>query len=243
MELVWIEPGHFLMGSPEAEHDPDSNDQGQHRVTLTKGLWMQTTLVTQKQWEAVMGKDSNRSFNKGDDLPVDHVSYDDAQELCENLSLREKREHKTQWYRLPYEAEWEYAARAGTTTPFWQGETIRTDQANFNGNLPYRPDDPTGADRQKTTTVRYFKPNAWGLHDMGGNLAQWCENGVGPDATTDFKDRKYAVKAGLPALRGGSWISYARHCRVSSRRCYAPHSRLEGRGCGWCCLSVIRHRS
>src|ERR1019366_4663490 len=130
MKFVWIPPGNFLMGSPKEEKQRNG-DETQHKVTLTKGFYMGVSTVTQEQWQEVMG--NNPSKFKGEkNLPVETVSWNDCQEFIKKL-----REKDTQPYRLPTEAEWEYARRAGTTTPFSFGETISTDQAYYNGKFAY----------------------------------------------------------------------------------------------------------
>jgi len=219
MEFVFIKPGTFQMGSPETEHMHD-RDEKQHQVTLTKGFYLQTTLVTQQQWQAVMGVNSNPSNFKGDDLPVDTVSWDDAKEFCRKRSTTESRA-----YRLPYEAEWEYAARAGTTTPFWQGATITTDQVNFDGKSPYRDTDPKGEYRGRTTPVKQFKANAWGLYDMGGNLFQWCEDCYAEYPDGPIEDSKGSNTGTWRVLRGGGWGSFAGHCRAAYRYRVEPTFR------------------
>ncbi len=166
MNFVWIPPGTFQMGSPKDEHGR-SQDEILHKVTLTRGFYLGVTTVTQEQWLAVMG--ANPSFHKGEkNLPVECVSWDDCQVFLEKLSKKEG-----QVYRLPTEAEWEYACRAGTTTPFYFGDNITSDSmVNFNGNYPYRKG--IGSARNRTTQVGIFPANAWGLFDMHGNVMQWC---------------------------------------------------------------------
>ena len=130
MKLKWIEPGSFRMGSPQGEAERETNE-AQHSVTLTRGYYLGAYLVTQEQWERVMGKDANHSQFMGKDeeekkkLPVDNVSWDDCQEFCRKLSALEGRK-----YTLPTEAQWEYACRAGTSTAFWWGDVIERRQAN-----------------------------------------------------------------------------------------------------------------
>src|SRR5207249_4874744 len=142
MRFVWIPPGNFTMGSPK-EENKRGYDENQHKVALTKGFYMGVYTVTQEQWQAVMG--NNPSDFKGEkNLPVEKVSWDDCQKFCQKL--REKDKYH---YRLPTEAEWEYSCRAGTTTPFHFGDTISTDQANYNGNETYGIGKP-GVYREKT---------------------------------------------------------------------------------------------
>ena len=144
-----------MMGSPKEEKERQDNET-QHKVTLTKGFYMGVYTVTQEQWQEVMG--NNPSKFKGEkNLPVEMVSWDDCQEFIKKLREKDKK-----LYRLPTEAEWEYACRAGTTTPFHFGETISTDQANYNGEVVYG-NGKKGVYRKKTTPVGSFPANAWGL--------------------------------------------------------------------------------
>jgi len=160
MNLALIPPGQFSMGSPPDE-EWHREDEVLHRVTLTRPFYMATTEVTQKQWEALM--DDNPSFCMGDDLPVETVTWEQAAEFCRKLTLQEGVN-----YRLPTEAEWEYACRAGTTTPFHTGETISADQANYDGNSTYGAG-VKGKFREETTVAGSLSSNAWGVHDMHGN--------------------------------------------------------------------------
>ena len=180
MKFVWIPPGTFLMGSPKEEREREDNET-QHKVTLTKGFYMGIHLVTQEQWQAVTG--NNPSEFKGEkNLPVDTVSWEDCQEFIKKLREKDKK-----LYRLPTEAEWEYACRAGTKTPFHFGETISTDQANYNGDYVYG-NGKKGKYREKTTPVGSFPANAWGLHDMHGNVWEWCEDWYGEYSQKDVVD-------------------------------------------------------
>ena len=171
MKFAWIPPGTFMMGSPKEEKER-KDDETQHKVTLTKGFYMGVYTVTQEQWQEIMG--NNPSHFKGEkNLPVETVSWDECQEFAKKLWEKDKK-----LYRLPTEAEWEYSCRASTTTPFFFGETISTDQANYNGNFTYG-NGKKGVYRKKTTPVGSFPANAWGLHDMHGNPWQWCQDRYG----------------------------------------------------------------
>jgi formylglycine-generating enzyme required for sulfatase activity len=172
MKLALIPAGKFLMGSP-ADEQERFDDETQHEVTISRPFYMGVTEVTQEQYEAVMG--NNPSRFKGDKNPVETVSWNDAMEFCKKLSART---NKT--VRLPTEAQWEYACRAGTATPFHTGATISTDEANYDGNSTYG-DGPKGEDRLKTIAVASFKPNAFGLYDTHGNVWEWC-----PDWHADY---------------------------------------------------------
>lgn len=165
IEMVEIPAGSFLMGSPTSEESHFASESPQHKVTL-KTFWMSKFPITQAQWVMVMG--DNPSHFKGEDLPVECVSWHDAMEFCRRLS-----EQTGHIYALPSEAQWEYACRAGTTTPFHFGNTITPNQANYDGNCTYGSG-PQGEYRRRTTPVGMFPPNDWGLHDMHGNVWEWC---------------------------------------------------------------------
>jgi len=167
LEMVSIPGGSFLMGSPEDEERRNDNESPQHWVKVPP-FFLGKYPVTQQQYEAVMGK--NPSYFKGANRPVEEVTWNDATEFCRQLS---QKTGKT--YRLPSEAEWEYACRAGTTTPFYFGETITTDLANYDGNYTYGSE-PKGVSREETTDVGSFPPNAFGLYDMHGNVLEWCQD-------------------------------------------------------------------
>ncbi len=221
--FVYIEPGSFMMGCPTSEEGHDS-DERQHRVTLTEGFYIGATEVTQAQWKAVMGTDPSRFT--GNDLPVESVSWNDAVEFCEKLSRREGRT-----YRLPTEAEWEYACRAGTTTPFHTGATISTDQANYDGNYPYGSG-RKGVYRKTTTPVGSFPANAWGLHDMHGNVREWCQDWYDSDyyQRSPAQDPLNTQTTSFRVLRGGSWYDLARYCRSAYRDRSAPDNRYSYSG-------------
>jgi len=221
MKFAWISPGTFLMGSPESEeqHQPDEK---QHRVTLTKGFFLGIHQVTQAQWQAIMGSNSRRF--KGDTLPVEKVSWDDCQEFCKKLSQKTGKPH-----RLPTEAEWEYAGRAGTTTPFHFGATISTEQANYKGNKTYGGGNK-GQYRKESTPVGSFPANAWGLYDMHGNVWEWCQDWHGHYPSEDVVDPKGVDSGSAHVLRGGSWGDYPWDCRAACRGWGAPGDRYDGFG-------------
>jgi formylglycine-generating enzyme required for sulfatase activity len=218
MKFVYIPPGTFQMGSAPGEPGRDSNEI-QHQVTLTGGFYMQTTEVTQGQWRAVMG-DNPSKFKKCDKCPVETVSWEDCQKFIQKLNSKEN----TDTYRLPTEAEWEYACRAGTDTPFNTGGCLKTNQANYDGNYPLAGCSK-GRFRQKTVPVAGFAPNAWGLYDMHGNVWEWCADWNG-----DYKSENVSDPAGPPSgatrvIRGGSWFSYASLCRSAFRSSVVPDYR------------------
>lgn len=217
MKFVWIPPGSFIMGSPKGEKDRQDNET-QHKVTLTKGFFMGVHLVTQEQWQEIMG-DNPSKFKGEKNLPVEQVSWDDCQRFI--TKLREKDKDK-KVYRLPTEAEWEYACRAGTTTPFHFGETISTEQANYDGNGIYGTG-KKGVSRKKTTPVDHFPANAWGLHDMHGNLFQWCQDWYGDYPTDDQVDPQGSDDSTRGrVLRGGCFGDIPKYCRSAFRRPFGP---------------------
>ena len=216
IEMVLVPGGTFLMGSPESEGPDD--ERPQHQVTVP-AFYMSKYEVTQAQYRAVMG--TNPSEFKGDDLPVEKVSWNNAKEFCDRVSRITRRE-----YRLPSEAEWEYAARAGTTTIFAFGNSISSAQANFDGSNPFG-DAPAGVNRQKTTPVGSFQPNAFGLYDMHGNVWEWCEDWYHnnyTDAPTNGSE--WNVSAVYKVVRGGSWLSNGIGLRSAVRDKLAPDFRL-----------------
>jgi sulfatase modifying factor 1 len=229
MKFVWIPPGNFVMGSPKDEklrHDNETH----HKVTLIKGFYMGVHTVTQEQYETVMGK--NPSHFRGEkNLPVERVSWNDCQEFIKKLREKDKKA-----YRLPTEAEWEYACRAGTTTPFHFGETISTDQANYYGEAVYG-NGKKGVHRAKMTPVGSFPANAWGLHDMHGNVWQWCQDMYGEYPQKDVVDPQGPEKGDRRVLRGGSWGHVPQDCRSACRFRIEPGYRSDGCGLRVCfCL-------
>jgi len=230
MTFAWIPPGTFLMGSPPGEEDR-GDDETQHRVTLTRGFYLGIHPVTQAQWRAVMRKNPS-SFKGEDSRPVEQVSWHDCQEFCGKLSTKIARR-----CRLPTEAEWEYACRAGTTTPFFFGATLSTDQANYDGNATYG-NGKEGVFRQQTTPAGSFPANAWGLSDLHGNVWEWCADWYQADyyqhsPAQDPLGPEPGPRAS-PVRRGGSWANYPTWCRSAGRvTCDAGH-RHDNVGCRVC---------
>ena len=202
----YCEPGTFLMGSPEDEEDrePFGVSETQHEVTLTKGFWLQETETTQELWEAVAG--SNPGEFKGANLPVENVSWNDFQEFIQKLN--DGGYAPEGWkFSLPTEAQWEYACRAGTTTPFFWGSTLNGEQANCDGSQPYEKKNGgdyldsfssfllsesaksnKGKNLEKTAPVKSYAPNAWGFYDMNGNVMEWCQDVWGKYPSTAVTD-------------------------------------------------------
>ncbi|MFM6325273.1 MAG: formylglycine-generating enzyme family protein [Microcystis panniformis] len=219
LKTITIPGGTFLMGSPENEEGSKGEERPQHEVTI-KPFLMSKYPITQAQWRAVAALKkvnidlvSDPSCFKSDNRPVECVSWNDAQEFCARLS-----NHTKKPYRLPSEAQWEYACRAGTTTPFYFGDRITTELANYCGYYAYG-DGTTGVYQGETTKVGSFKANEFGLCDMHGNVWEWCQDDWhenyegapidGSDWTSQGNSRR--------VLRGGSWYDIPRNCRSASR--------------------------
>ncbi|WP_239124722.1 formylglycine-generating enzyme family protein [Leptolyngbya sp. CCY15150] len=221
LDMMLIPGGQFLMGSTPEDPGSYEREYPQHPVKI-QPFAMARTPMTQEQWRVVAGYDRvdrdltpDPSGFKGANRPVEQVSWDDAQEFCARLSRQTNRT-----YRLPSEAEWEYACRAGTTTPFHFGETLSDELANYRAKEIFGRGIP-GEYRDQTTDVKTFPPNAFGLYDMHGNVLEWCEDdwyGSYNEAPNDgsaqvnkSEDNKIKV------LRGGSWVFIPRDCRSAYR--------------------------
>jgi formylglycine-generating enzyme required for sulfatase activity len=224
-DLIRIEGGTFTMGSPSNEPGRD-NDEVQHQVTLS-AFYMGKYQITQAEYQYVM--ETNPSSFKGSTLPVEGVSWYDVAEYCNRLSQREGltpaytingTNVTCNWnangYRLPTEAEWEYACRAGTTTPFSTGNNITSDQANYDGNYPYN-NNATGIYRKRTTVVGSFAPNPWGLYDMHGNVWEWCWDWYGSYSSGAQTNPSGPVSGDDRVIRGGSWSDGGQDLRSSFR--------------------------
>ena len=232
MEFVQVPPGEFMMGGDQSPEDVArlassdfakdwcKNEHPQHKVKLTKGFFLGTCEVTQEQYEKVVGE--NPANFKGDKNPVEKVSWNDAVEFCKRLSQKEGIT-----YGLPSEAQWEYACRAGSTTPFYFGKTISTEQVNYDGDYTYDTG-RKGTDREKTTPVGTFPANAFGLHDMHGNVWEWCQDVWHESYEGAPADGSAWIVGGdqeRRVCRGGAWYYNPWFCR-SARRCgYAPAYR------------------
>ena len=225
MEMVYCPPGEFVMGSP-ADEEGRFDHETQHRVRLTKGFWLGKYPVTQGQWQSVMG--NNPSHFKGDDLPVEFVSWDDCQIFVKKVNAAQGC-----GARLPTEAEWEYACRAGTTTVYFWGNALNGDKANCNGNYPCGTK-TKGAYLEKVTPVGRYAPNSWGFFDMHGNVWEWCADWCG-DYSGDAVDPKGPSSGSNRVLRGGSWYTYARSCRSADRYGQGPGYRNIDCGFRFCC--------
>ncbi|MBO1058938.1 MAG: SUMF1/EgtB/PvdO family nonheme iron enzyme [Dolichospermum sp. JUN01] len=213
LEMVEIPGGTFIMGSPESEAGRYSNESPQHQV-IVPSFFLGKYPLTQAQYQAIMGV--NPSSFQGNNRPVESVSWDDAVTFCEKLSQKTQKN-----YKLPSEAEWEYACRAGTTTPFYFGESITTDLVNYNGNYTYASA-PEGKNRQQTTDVGSFPPNAFGLYDMHGNVWEWCLDDYDNYSNAPKDGSALTGRGVVKLLRGGSWFNVPSNCRSAYRINYNP---------------------
>ena len=235
MRLMLIQAGSFLMGSPKGEAGRWENEGPQHEVVLTTPFYLGECEVAEQQYEAVMG--SNASEFKGGARPVDSVSWFDAVSFCERLSQREGR-----FYRLPTEAEWEYACRAGSTSAYHFGDdpSALAQYANYNrwlGDLIVYVPSAWGS-----SAVRTKKPNAWGLYDMHGNVMEWCRDWYEDWSEYYYRNRSLDMLTnpqGRPwvdasyngrTVKGGTWGTSARNCRSAHRCWHEPTARRPDLG-------------
>ena len=260
LTMLRIPAGSFEMGAPETEAESSDRERPVHRVTLGEFLLGQTP-ITQVQWRAVaqwqrlehedgdlwpevLDADPVAKLNEaerflGERRPVVNVSWHDAMAFCQRLRLRTGKN-----YTLPSEAQWEYACRAGTTTPFHWGATINTNLANYDGSEVYG-DGEKGKHRQQTVDIASFPANPWGLHDMHGNVWEWCADqwhnnyeGAPEDgrAWIDNEANENKNNMNIRLLRGGSWIDGPRICRSACRNFIPPGLRYFNFGFRVCCL-------
>ena len=260
LTMLRIPAGSFEMGAPETEAESSDRERPVHRVTLGEFLLGQTP-ITQAQWRAVaawqrlehedgdlwpevLDADPVAKLNEaerflGERRPVVNVSWHDAMAFCQRLRLRTGKN-----YTLPSEAQWEYACRAGTTTPFHWGATINTNLANYDGSEVYG-DGEKGKHRQQTVDIASFPANPWGLHDMHGNVWEWCADqwhnnyeGAPEDgrAWIDNEANENKNNMNIRLLRGGSWYGNPRNCRSAYRNYNLPDYRNVSIGFRVCCL-------
>ena len=215
MKFAYITPGAFMMGSPYGESGRDK-DETQHQVTLTKGFYMQTTEVTQGQWYAIMGTRpwSGKEFVLDNaNNPAVYISWNDCQEFIKRLNQKEG----TNKYRLPTEAEWEYACRAGSTTRFYFGES-----GSLLGDYAWYDKNAWDAGEKYAHTVAQKQPNAWGLYDMHGNVWEWCQDWHGNYPSGLVTDPAGPSSGAVRVLRGGSWFNHAGSVRSAYRAGCSP---------------------
>jgi formylglycine-generating enzyme required for sulfatase activity len=250
MQLVLIPVGHFKMGSTDAEREvilgiygetefPDwlKAEKPRHEVVITKAFYMGAHEVTQAQYQKIIGKNPSW-FSHGangdgavkgmttDEFPVDSVNWHDAVEFCQKLTVLEKNKGHERMYRLPTEAEWEYAGRAGTSSPFHYGASLSSAQANFDGNKPYGQA-RKGQFLERTCKVGSYKPNNFGLYDMHGNVWEWCYDwyDIRYYQKSVKKDPSGPTSGEYRVLRGGSCFSPGDCCRSAYRVRFKPNHR------------------
>jgi len=235
--MMLIQPGSFDMGSPPTE--PLSKiDERQHRVTITRPFLLATTEVTKAAWVAVMGEDPCYFPGCGD-CPVESMNWFDAVKFCNALSAREGLGpayridgSNVTWlanaegYRLPTEAEWEYACRAGSTSAYSSGPCLTSEQANYNAYNPL-PGCPAGLNRGETIPVASFPPNAWGLYDMHGNINEWCWDWYEDYAADPATDPAGPAGGEEKVTRGGCWANFGPKCRAANRERQGPANAVD----------------
>jgi|688.fasta_scaffold06594_17 formylglycine-generating enzyme required for sulfatase activity len=226
MKLVLIPKGTFMMGSPESEEGRDKNDETQHEVTISKDYYLGVYEVTQAQYEKMMGKNPSyfqgaKVGNENANLPVEKISWDDAVEFCKKLSDLPEEKKVGRVYRLPTEAEWEYACRAGSKTAysFDDEEGLLPEYGWFKRN---------SSDR--THTVGLLEPNAWGLYDMHGNVWEWCSDWYVEYPQGAVSDPTGPKEGSDRVIRGGGWNSGAADCRSAYRGGSTPGDRFYSLG-------------
>lgn len=231
IKLCWCPPGRFTMGSPsnEPERRPDED---QVEVTLTRGFWIGKYEATQGQWERVIGKlpgELTAQLPAGDDFPVGNVNFAEAEAFCHKLTElgRQSGVLPKDWeFRLPTEAQWEYACRAGTRTATSFGDKLSSKQANFDGNHPYNGAEK-GPSLKRAAKVGSYPANAWGLHDMHGNSFEWCRDWYHPKLPGGADPDSYSAKASSRVRRGGCWTDEGWPCRSAFRLRFEPERRYD----------------
>jgi uncharacterized protein (TIGR02996 family) len=237
MKFALIPAGTFLMGSPEGEEERGEDEGPQHEVTISRPFWLGIYPVTQEQYEQVVGTNPSHFSSRGRGLavvkqedtrhfPVENVSWDDAVAFCRQLLEMPEEQQQGGVYRLPTEAEWEYACRDGpsSSTPFSFGRSLSSTQANFNGKYPYGSA-PKGPYLERPTTVGSYPPNAFGLYDMHGNVWEWCADWYTPYLSGGGADLLGLSEGSKRVARGGGWRSYGWLCRATFRNELVPGFR------------------
>ncbi len=230
VKLCWCPPGKFMMGSPRTEPERRPGED-QVEVTLTKGFWMGKFEATQGQWKTVMGKlpgPLTAELPEGDDFPVGNVNFAEAEAFCRKLTELSHQSGKLpkDWeFRLPTEAQWEYACRAGTTTATAFGDKLSSKQANFKGK-PYNGAEP-GPSLNRAAPVGRYPANRWGLHDMHGNIFEWCRDWYHSKLPGGIDPDLYLAEARSRVRRGGCWADEGWPCRSAFRLRFEPERRYD----------------
>jgi formylglycine-generating enzyme len=230
IRLCWCPAGKFIMGCPPTEPERRPGED-QVAVTLTKGFWMAKFETTQGQWKQVMGKlpaPPTAELPEDDDLPVGNVNFSDVEQFCQKLTElgRKSGELPRDWeFRLPTEAQWEYACRAGTTNATAFGDKLSSTQANFKGK-PYNGAEP-GPSLGRAAKVGSYPANGWGLHDMHGNTFEWCRDWYHPKLPGGVDPDLYLAAATSRVRRGGCWADEGWPCRSAFRLRFEPERRYD----------------
>lgn len=218
----WIPLGTFLMGSSKAQPDSYPDEKPQHKVVFAKGFWLADTTCTQVLWQVVMGE--NPSHFKGPERPVERVSWQDVQDFLTKINAQIPGLELS----LPSEAQWEYACRAGTETPFSFGANITPDQANYDDSeYPY-VESTQDEYHNETMPVKSLPANPWGLYEMHGNVWEWTQNAWHDNyenAPSDGSAQEASNTGTVRVWRGGSWLNSARNCRCACRNGGEPGNR------------------
>lgn len=249
MKFRWCPAGQFMMGSPKSEPE-HQDDEGPVNVELTRGFWLAQHEVAQREWQSLMmttiadqqkKAKAGKLYGQGARHPMYYVNHDEATEFCRKLTASERDAGRLPdgWeYRLPTEAQWEYACRAGTTTATAFGNTLSSSQANFDGNRPYNGA-VKGPRLEKTCEVGSYKANAWGLHDMHGNLTEWCRDWHDEKVLPGGRDPEVTEATSFRMARGGNFHYDGWICRSANRDRYAPDIRGASIGCR---LAIVQSR-
>jgi uncharacterized protein (TIGR02996 family) len=229
MQLVLIPPGTFVMGSADSEPGRRDDEGPQHVVTITRPFYLGVHPVTQRHYKAVIGKNPahfKQPPRGSPEHPVEELSWIEAVEFCRQLSLFDTEHRAGRHYRLATEAEWEYACRAGTSTPFPFGHSLSAEWANFNTNCPVGAG-PRSQQLEHTTRVGQYPCNGFGLHDMHGNLWEWCSDWYQENYydSSPGIDPQGPDRSDTRVLRGGAWGSDGRYCRSATRGRNYPDAR------------------
>lgn len=228
MKFCWCPPGTFMMGAPDSDKDATNHEKPQVKVTLSRGFWLGKHEVTQGQWQAVMGNEpwrGQKNTGEGVDFAASFVGWEDAAQFCSKLTISERktgRLNASEEYRLPTEAEWEYACRAGTKTRYNFGDDagMLDEYAWWGGEVG----NGNAKSEQYAHQVGLKKPNAWGLYDVHGNVWEWC-SGWYSSKLAGGRDPPGSSQDSFRVVRGGGWQNLAAHCRSSHRVRYSPLNR------------------
>ncbi len=230
-----IPPGKFLMGSPESERERHEHEGPQHNVKISTSFYMGAYPVTQREFETIMHHNPahfHQSNGGGEWHPVERVKWQEAMKFCDRLSNLPDERSAGRSYRLPTEAEWEFACRAGSSTIFHFGDTLILSQANFDGSQPYGDASP-GVSPGKTTPIGSYPSNAFGLFDTHGNVWEWCSDWADWPELGHFyrisppSDPTGPLHGSYRIMRGGSWADPGKNCRSASRGAASPGGKKE----------------